>query len=380
MQRREFIKWLGVGTGVGAVMASDRGFTQDADFTFYSALAEQWYRQGKYFEWTSTTEYNNERKVNVFYRQFGDPQNPALLLVHGYPTSSFDYRELIAELEQDYYLCTLDFPGFGFSDKPQQGYSYMLADDARLLHHFVHEILGLKRFSLYTHDRGVSVGLAFLDNYLQGNNQHYQLDYHFMSNSGMFLPLANLFEGQTVLLDPVRGPEAIRQLKAVPRRTEGTPEQLAYADIHAFNDGIGARLGVGKYLLERAVNETRWLELLPTSPVPVGYLWGMLDVVNPVRIANHVWSAYLNEREQESSFWYIPLGGHYPQRDQPAQVARVIRMCLQGQVPAAEQEDAFMRSYAASREQDWPMYVGRSRVRQMEFPGAVPYSPSGYRY
>ena len=91
----------------------------------------------------------------------------------------------------------------------------------------------------------------------------------------------------------------------------------AYADIHAFNYGIGARLHVGRYLLERVANEYRWLDNLPRSPTPVAYIWGLLDPVNPIRIANHVWATYLNEREVESSYWVMPTGGHYPQREHP---------------------------------------------------------------
>ena len=351
---------------------------QQTDFTFYSALAEDWYEGGDFFEWTSTTANNRGQRVRVFHRTFGSRSNPALVLLHGYPTSSFDFREMIELLEDDYFIAILDFPGFGFSDKPQGGYSYMLEDDARLVDYYVREILGLTSFHLFTHDRGVSVGLAFLGNYLAEDDKEYEITYHFMSNSGMFLPLANLSAGQTVVLDPVRGPEAIDRQKALPRRTEGTPQQVAYADIQAFNDGIGARLGVGKYLLERVANEYRWLENLRRSPIPVAYVWGLLDTVNPVRIANHVWATYLNDREVESSFWYMPTAGHYPQRNEPAEMAKLIRLALNGDVPTREEEGAFMRSYSRGRSPASAVFVGHSDIQEMVFPGAVEYSPAGY--
>ena len=121
MDRRDFVK-LAAGapaipfvTAAGARgSASPKGPFQEA-FTFYSPLSEAWYRGGQYFTWTSTTLDNDGREVDVFYRTFGDRSNPAVLLVHGYPTSSFDFRDLITLLQDDYYLCTLDFPGFGFS-------------------------------------------------------------------------------------------------------------------------------------------------------------------------------------------------------------------------------------------------------------------------
>lgn len=354
-------------------------YAQATDFTFYSELAEEWYRGGEYFEWTSTTVNNNNAKVNVFFRTFGDSSNPKLLIIHGFPNSSFDYHALIPFLEDEYYIATLDFPGSGFSDKPLDGFSYMLEDNARLVDYFVREVVEFDDFAMFTHDRGVSIGLAFLGNYLDNPDPGYTLNYHFLSNSGMLLPLANLVPFQFVLLDAERGPEMIAARKAQPRLTEGDPVSVAYADIFKFNDGDSALLHVGKYLLERAENEFRWLDNLPRSPVPVAYLWGLTDIVNPIRIPNYVWLTYLNEREAESTFWILPTAGHYPQRDNPEQVAKIVRLVLTGGVPDRESENDFMRSYNSRREAEDGVYVGHSVVKKMEFPGTVRYTPEGYR-
>lgn len=353
--------------------------SQQEDFVFYSPLAQQWYEAGQYFEWTSTTADNNARTLQIHYRTFGDSSKPAILMLHGYPTSSFDFREMIAFLEEDYYIATLDFPGFGFSEKPLGNYSYLLDDDAKLVDYYVREIVGLKDFSLFTHDRGVSVGLAFLGNYLDQAEPGYEINYHFLSNSGMFLPLANLTEGQTVLLDADKGAASIRRLLAQPRRTEGSAMQLAYGDIQAFNNGIEARLGVGKYLLERVVHEYRWLDNLTRSPIPVAYIWGLLDPVNPIRTANYVWDEYLNKREVESSYWIMPTASHYPQRDRPEEMAAIVRLALTGQVPDVEVEDDFMWSYNRTRTEHSAIFVGHSNIEAVEFKGSVEYTPSGYR-
>ncbi len=167
----------------------------------FSDLAREWYEGGQYFEWTSTTVENSAAKVDVFYRTWGDESKPKLLLVHGFTNSSFDYYKLIPLLEDDYYIAALDFPGSGFSDKPLDGYNYMLAENAEIVDYFVREVIHFNDFALYTHDRGVSIGLAFLGNYLDNPNSGYKINYHFMSNSGMFLPLANLSPFQVALLD-----------------------------------------------------------------------------------------------------------------------------------------------------------------------------------
>jgi pimeloyl-ACP methyl ester carboxylesterase len=354
------------------------GLVQAQDFEFYSDLAQQWYDGGSYFEWTSTTANNDSAKLNVFYQTFGDSSKPQLLMVHGFPNSSFDFYKLIPLLQDDYYIAALDFPGSGFSDKPLDGFSYMLEDNARLLDHFVREVVEFDDFALFTHDRGVSIGLAFLGRYVDDSNLEYHINYHFLSNSGMFLPLANLVPFQYTLLDAQKGPAMIAARKAAPRRTSGSPEQLAYSDIFQFNDGISALLHVGRYLLERAENEFRWLDNLTRSPVPVAYMWGLLDDINPIRIPNYVWLNYLNDREVESSFWILPTAGHYPQREKPEQVAKIVRMALAGEVPERAFESDFMRSYGARREAEDGIFVGHSDVMKMEFPTTIIYTPEGY--
>ena len=352
---------------------------QDDGFVFYSDLARNWYQGGDYFEWTSTTEDNNAAKVNVFYRTWGDESKPKLVLIHGFPNSSFDYYKMIPYLAGEYHIAALDFPGSGFSDKPLDGYNYMLAENAEIVDHFVREVVGFDDFALFTHDRGVSIGLAFLGNYLDHPNPGYTVNYHFLSNSGMFLPLANLVPFQLSLLDADAGERMIQARSAQPRRTEGEPESLAFSDIFAFNQGNISLLYVGRYLLERQVNETRWLENLPRSPVPVAYLWGLTDNVNPIRIPNYVWDTYLNDRESESSFWILPTAGHYPQRDNPEEVAKIVRMALTGQIPDRDAESEFMRTYGGSRAAEDAVFVGRSKIEELDFPSSIEYTPSGYR-
>ena len=143
---------------------------QDEDFVFYSDLARDWYQAGEYFEWTSTTEDNNAKKVNVFFRTWGNETNPKLVLIHGFPNSSFDYFKMIPYLEDEYHIAALDFPGSGFSDKPLDGFNYMLVENAEIVDYFVREVVGFEDFALFTHDRGVSIGLAFLGNYMDNPN------------------------------------------------------------------------------------------------------------------------------------------------------------------------------------------------------------------
>ncbi|MFE5331278.1 alpha/beta fold hydrolase [Embleya sp. NPDC056575] len=97
--------------------------------------------------------------LNVFYREAGDPANPTLLLLHGFPSSSAMYRDLIGELADTYHLVAPDHIGFGQSDAPAVDtfpYSFDKLTEVtlKLVDH-----LGLDRFALYIQDYGAPIGL-----------------------------------------------------------------------------------------------------------------------------------------------------------------------------------------------------------------------------
>ena len=94
----------------------------------------------------------------IFYREAGDPQTPAVLLLHGFPTSSHMFRNLIPELAGQYHVIAPDLPGFGFSDAPDhKSFAYTFDHLAEVIGKFVEQI-GLKRFVVYVFDYGAPVG------------------------------------------------------------------------------------------------------------------------------------------------------------------------------------------------------------------------------
>jgi len=95
----------------------------------------------------------------IFYREVGDPQKPTVLLLHGFPTSSHMFRNLIPQLAQDFHVIAPDLPGFGFSDAPAHDvFQYTFANVAKVMGDFV-EQLGLKKFAIYIFDYGAPTGL-----------------------------------------------------------------------------------------------------------------------------------------------------------------------------------------------------------------------------
>jgi pimeloyl-ACP methyl ester carboxylesterase len=96
--------------------------------------------------------------VRIFYREAGQPDAPVLLLLHGFPTSSHMYRELIPALADRYRAIAPDLPGFGFSDAPDRGsFKYTFDHLAEVIDRFT-EVLGLNRYALYVFDYGAPIG------------------------------------------------------------------------------------------------------------------------------------------------------------------------------------------------------------------------------
>ena len=95
----------------------------------------------------------------IFYREAGNKNAPTILLLHGFPTSSHMFRELIPLLAENYYLLAPDFPGFGQSDMPDRNkYDYTFSNIAKTIAQFVNQ-LRLTKFAIYIFDYGSPIGL-----------------------------------------------------------------------------------------------------------------------------------------------------------------------------------------------------------------------------
>jgi pimeloyl-ACP methyl ester carboxylesterase len=96
--------------------------------------ADEWREMGSYFSWSPRS--GDAAEVQIFHVEVGDADAPPLVLVHGFPTSSIDWFEVAELLSDRFRVCAMDFPGFGFSDKPL-GWGYGLMRDAEVLEHCV---------------------------------------------------------------------------------------------------------------------------------------------------------------------------------------------------------------------------------------------------
>jgi pimeloyl-ACP methyl ester carboxylesterase len=102
--------------------------------------------------------------LNIAYREAGDPSNPTVLLLHGFPTSSHMFRELIPELADEYHVIAPDYPGFGASDMPAaKDYGYSFANAADVVTKLI-DAKGVKDYAVYLMDYGAPVGYRMFAN------------------------------------------------------------------------------------------------------------------------------------------------------------------------------------------------------------------------
>jgi pimeloyl-ACP methyl ester carboxylesterase len=323
------------------------------------ARADAWRARGAYFSWSPSGE--NAAPVEVFHVELGDPEAPVLALVHGFPTCSIDWFEVAERLSAHYRVCALDFPGYGFSDKPR-AWGYSLRRDAELLDHYLAEVVGAKSVVMVAHDRGDSVALIHAAN-AADRQARVGLEHLVLCNANIFLPLSNLTDAQRLML---HNPELLGQLTPellaagmgaatfTPPRTAEDPEVQALTATFAHGDGIGVLNDTIQYLRERSVDEQAWLRALAATSLPTTIVWGAYDTVSPIRVATYVWHEHMMFKPGPNAFYLIPGANHYLQNDRPDALVRTVLHALDSPQDAAPG--------AVGDEVDAPILVDRSRT------------------
>ncbi len=284
--------------------------------------ADEWRDEGDYFSWRPRRA--DAAEVQVFHVEIGDAAAPPLVLVHGFPTSSIDWFEVAARLSDRYRVCAMDFPGFGFSDKPL-GWGYTLARDAEVLEHYLAEVLGLESMIMLAHDRGSSVAMI----HTTDDASRVHLEHLFITNGNIFLPLSNLTQAQRLMLDPETGPALLTQATPeqlavgmgqatyTPPRGADDPEIEALTAIFSHGGGLPVLHETIQYLIERSQDEDSWLQALGALDVPTTFIWGLYDTVSPPRVISYVWNEYMMRKPGRNSLYFVPDANHYLQNDQP---------------------------------------------------------------
>lgn len=131
--------------------------------------------------------------LNIAYREAGNPANPKIVLLHGFPAASHQYRELIRSLSDKFHVIAPDYPGFGLSDMPDPAtYDYTFDGISQIIEHFL-KLKGFEHYGLYAQDYGGPIGFRIV-----GRNPK-ALDWLIIQNT-------NAYEvGFTAVWDGLRG-------------------------------------------------------------------------------------------------------------------------------------------------------------------------------
>ena len=277
---------------------------------------EEWRARG-------TDEDVGGRRIHVFRR---DGKGPLLLLLHGFPSSSFDWRLLIDEIP-DRRVLAYDCLGFGLSEKPP-GHDNTLLEQADIAVELVNRHHPGDEVFLVGHDMGTSVASELIARDIDGD-AGIDITGAMLFNGSMIQGAASPTLGQRLLrgrLGPVMARlsnERFFRQQFASIFSEGHPlEDEEAADQWSLiaHDG-GARNGhrLIAYMDERERRAERWHGALRAWQKPLSFAWGMVDPVATMNVLDGVRAL----RPQAPVHWLEDLG-HYPQIEDPPRLAKAL--------------------------------------------------------
>ena len=276
-------------------------------------------------EWIAENDTLTSRRGHrIAYRRRG--AGPTVLLLHGFPTWSYDYAELANDLAADHDVITIDFLGYGVSDKPSS-YTYSVAESADTVEDLVAH-LGLTSVRLVVHDYGGIVGQELLDRANRGRLP-FVVDDVTMLNCGIVYSAYRPTRMQKLLILPVIGKLIAGRVSAARVRSaldaiRGTPlSDNEFDDLWlGMSRDNGHKLShlLIKYNAERAIHHQRWESALADWARPLHLVWGLADPVSGSHVLEQAVKVLPRAAVTE-----LPGVGHYPSSEAPRAVAAAIR-------------------------------------------------------
>ncbi|MGH2923999.1 MAG: alpha/beta fold hydrolase [Solirubrobacterales bacterium] len=259
-------------------------------------------------------------RIHVFRR---DGRDPVLLLLHGFPSSSYDWR-LLLERERDHAVLAFDCLGFGLSEKPRR-HRYSLAEQADIASELVGRHASGRRIFAVGHDMGTSVATELFARDLAGELE-FDVRGALLFNGSMVQGAASPTIAQRLLRGPAGPLFARLSSEAFFRHQFGS----VFSPAHPLTDeeasdqwslicaGGGRSLGhrLISYMDERERKAERWHGAIRRWPKPLHLAWGMRDPVATKRVLDGV-----RTLRPHAPLTPLPELGHYPQIEEPAALA-----------------------------------------------------------
>ena len=271
-------------------------------------------------DWQQAGRYLEYRGQRIFCTSAGNSTAPALLLIHGFPTASWDWEALWPTLAERFHVLTLDMTGFGLSTKPEN-YTYSLFDQADLFEYFL-RARGISDYHILAHDYGDTVAQELLARQTDPGERPRLHSVCFL-NGGLFPESHRPLFMQKMLLSPLGGVVARlttkRRFAAAMQRISG--RKLAPEIIDGFwallsnNNGTAVMPKLIHYITERRQHRERWVNAIINSRLPVKVIDGAADPISGA----HMVVRY-RELVPKPDVSLLEGIGHYPQVEAPADV------------------------------------------------------------
>ena len=244
-----------------------------------------------------------------------------LLILHGFPSCSFDWRHVLDALRARRRVVAVDFLGFGLSDKPDVRYSMRLQAD--VVEGAARE-LGLTSVALLTHDMGDTVGGELLARSLEGTLP-FAVTQRVLTNGSIYIDMAHLTTGQQLLLSLDDAPTEFVQADGYKAGLAGTFSPRSVVDddeleaqwLFAERNG-GHRLLARtiRYIEDRRAEERRFTGAIETHPSPLAVVWGADDPIAVVAMTD-----ILLRARPDADVTILDGVGHYPMIESPTRFA-----------------------------------------------------------
>ncbi len=271
--------------------------------------------------WQARGSHFDYRGHKIFLRSGGEATQPALLLIHGFPTASWDWHRQWDALCRRFRVIAPDLIGFGFSAKPTN-YAYSIMDQADLCAAAIHHS-GFNTVRVLAHDYGDTVAQELLARHLDGGSL--RLHSLCLLNGGLFPETHRARPIQKLLHTPlgplISGLTGERQFRRSLSAVFGAGTQPTADELHDFwqlvahNDGARIFHKLIRYMAERRRYRPRWVGALQRGGIPTRLINGLAD---PVSGAHMV--ARYRELVATPDIVELPGIGHYPQCEAPAAV------------------------------------------------------------
>jgi pimeloyl-ACP methyl ester carboxylesterase len=273
-------------------------------------------------DWKITGQFFSYRNHRIFSRAEGQVDSPVLLLIHGFPTASWDWEAVWPKLARRYRVLTLDMIGFGFSAKPE-AYDYSIIDQANIYESLLQRYQ-VQEYHILAHDYGDSVAQELLARQ-EEPGQRPQLRSVCFLNGGLFPETHRPVLVQKLLLSPL-GPVLARlmgqaQFNRNMQKVFGRHSQPDASLLDSFwqllmeNDGRRVLPKLIGYMPERRKHRERWVGALQNTLIPLKLIDGMTD---PISGAHMV--ARYKELVPKPNVTLLNDVGHYPQVEAPQAV------------------------------------------------------------